>query len=578
MVFISRSEVLQKGVERLVSQALNEKESAFRDRIGDVVQTFVFGEHQQEPASRMKQEDGKEERKIAKPNESQTSGMDVSSHETRVDAPTVKTEQKLKTSDNPKAGRKGDDRAKIKTPQLKPGPWQAVANEVISKAPEEDRASVKRTAVISVALPGKDAADEECKPNSPSRQVCGGAVEAKSECKDHPLVRNDQKDIRCTKSCPLENSVDSLQEERKLVEEVATRNTDDADGGGKHDHGTASYSSAASEELVDAKASKLFVDGKACAGCADHPGLSKDIPAATEQDADNTANSDLTCSDARSDVSEVSSVHTSDLSSFDGQVSSDTEDEDQSDRIGDSAVGGTEKGNNDIDTLQGRPRRSTRMNSRRSTLEDEESRSGPIKGKAKEQAVSSKRGSDVVVKRKRGRPRKTDSGSSVQSGRYKSRQDRESKSVKGDGAQESDSEANDVARKRSQRRIKRTRCYSPSNEGTREVHLPSKRKRVHSKEWTAVFGFNSSSLRTDGMLYFIIWYSVCIPSVVRVDLVTLLRRPQYRCVGEQNSWSSSCRCYSAKTSHECFWVTCIIVVVYGCYCEINVLKERKIVA
>lgn len=210
-------------------------------------------------------------------------------------------------------------------------------------------------------------------------------------------------------------------------------------------------------------------------------------------------------SDVESDISEVSSVHTSDLSSFDDEISSSSVSSDEQNEEAGKTEANEEpksevqdKSNTQSQTENASDaapmRRSTRISSRRSTKEGESEQSGGEGGKAtkakyhrqrrhgekrqrKAHSKTSKERSDYsTVKRRRGRPRKeeahTSSHSTNQRRRSRIRDPDDSSSAAGRGG----SVAEDRS-KRSQRQIKRTRCYSPSSEGTREVFLPRKRSR-----------------------------------------------------------------------------------------------------
>lgn len=217
-------------------------------------------------------------------------------------------------------------------------------------------------------------------------------------------------------------------------------------------------------------------------------------------------------SDGESDISEVSSVHTSDLSSFDEQISSMSEsydeDEDEETRQGDTAEKCERKTDDDKDRTSmpqneqdsNAPprRRSTRISSRRSTKEGEseiseneasrkDSRESSHKRRRAEkrnrkprpETVKGQSVSALDKPRRRGRPRKDASerrmsshaGSQIRRSRT---HDQEESST---GAERSGSDVRESRSTRSQRQIKRTRCYSPSSEGTREVFLPRKRSR-----------------------------------------------------------------------------------------------------
>ena len=221
-------------------------------------------------------------------------------------------------------------------------------------------------------------------------------------------------------------------------------------------------------------------------------------------------------SDVDSDISEVSSVHTSDLSSFDEEVSSASyDDDDIGEQKGEAAVS-NENTNMETDQIpaQGQQhpdaptrRRSTRISSRRSTKEEEEDEDGrgndgQMKEKSRDSPRRKRRGrrrrresdprmsaegqreSSPAIKRRRGRPRKNERriSSSSENQRRHSRWHSHGESSSATTERSSGHNKESNRRKRSQRQIKRTRCYSPSSEGTREVFLPCKRSRVGSKD------------------------------------------------------------------------------------------------
>ena len=214
-------------------------------------------------------------------------------------------------------------------------------------------------------------------------------------------------------------------------------------------------------------------------------------------------------SDGESNISEVSSVHTSDLSSFDGEISSGSEsyDEDDGTQESDEPVkreqhtdGDKEQTNlpqseQDSDAMP--RRRSTRISSRRSTKEGESEISENEAGRKESRDSSRKRRhgekrnrkprpeiikgqqseSDLEKPRRRGRPRKDDKHTSSHSDSQTRRSRTHHREDGSTAAERSGSDSRESRSKRSQRQIKRTRCYSPSSEGTREVFLPRKRSR-----------------------------------------------------------------------------------------------------
>lgn len=200
-------------------------------------------------------------------------------------------------------------------------------------------------------------------------------------------------------------------------------------------------------------------------------------------------------SDGESDISEVSSVHTSDLSSFDEDISSAGESYEAYDDRRPPETETSELGVHEdqftthmqSERVSAR-RRSTRISSRRSTKDGESemsegegpktptvsSRERPRGDKASRKPRSkSGKGSreSGTVKRGRGRPRKDERRAT----RDSAGQIRRSRARLHDGRDKT-GEGRDKT-KRSQRTIKRTRCYSPSSEGTREVFLPRKKSR-----------------------------------------------------------------------------------------------------
>ncbi|KAL9982258.1 hypothetical protein ACROYT_G004283 [Oculina patagonica] len=212
-------------------------------------------------------------------------------------------------------------------------------------------------------------------------------------------------------------------------------------------------------------------------------------------------------SDGESDISEVSSVHTSDLSSFDEEITSVSEsyDEDEETREGEAAEKRERGSDDDKETTMPQSqqdpnappkRRSTRISSRRSTKEGDsevsenetsrkESRDSSHKRRHSEKRNKKPRPKTVKEQgvpgidkpRRRGRPRKDErrASSHADSQIRRSRtHDREDSST---AVERSGSDSRKSRSTRSQRQIKRTRCYSPSSEGTREVFLPRKRSR-----------------------------------------------------------------------------------------------------
>lgn len=214
-------------------------------------------------------------------------------------------------------------------------------------------------------------------------------------------------------------------------------------------------------------------------------------------------------SDGESDVSEVSSVHTSDLSSFDGEISSGSELYDEDDGTqeegepekreqhtdGDKEQTNLSQSEQDSDAIP--RRRSTRISSRRSTKEGEseiseneasrkDSRDSSRKRRHGEKRNKKPRPeiikgqqseSDLEKPRRRGRPRKDDQRMSSHSESQIRRSRTRHREHDSTATERSGSDSRESRSKRSQRQIKRTRCYSPSSEGTREVFLPRKRSR-----------------------------------------------------------------------------------------------------
>ena len=211
-------------------------------------------------------------------------------------------------------------------------------------------------------------------------------------------------------------------------------------------------------------------------------------------------------SDGESDISEVSSVHTSDLSSFDDEISSSSESSyEQHEEANEKETNAAAKKNEGQERSSAHPqneqdfdaaptRRSTRISSRRSTKEGESEVSGNEGGKIQTESLRRRRHGEKrvreprpktgkerskygVEKRKRGRPRKEETRASSHSGSQRRRSRIHDQDGNRTAAGRSGSGSVEDRSKRSQRQIKRTRCYSPSSEGTREVFLPRKRSR-----------------------------------------------------------------------------------------------------
>ncbi|EDO43113.1 predicted protein [Nematostella vectensis] len=157
-------------------------------------------------------------------------------------------------------------------------------------------------------------------------------------------------------------------------------------------------------------------------------------------------------SDDDSDISDVSSVHTSDLSSFDEDLSSESDNE--------STPGAKE---------ESMPQ--DRSKPRTNKTNDIKKQAHGEMNKVSKHATEPSGDSDSL-KRRRGRPRKEEKTSSDNK-REQMRQPRSRK-------REDSAGDNNGQRIRSKRMIKRKRCYSPSSESTREVRLPSKHTRTGS--------------------------------------------------------------------------------------------------
>ena len=212
-------------------------------------------------------------------------------------------------------------------------------------------------------------------------------------------------------------------------------------------------------------------------------------------------------SDGESDISEVSSVHTSDLSSFDEEISSSSESYEQGENERAHETESSKRDKNEDQEMSSAQlqseqefdaaaprRRSTRISSRRSTKEGESEasegegsyirtdstrkrRNGEKRERKPRRETAKGQRESGRERRGRGRPRKDDRRGSDHS----SSQMRRSRTHDRDGnrrtGERTESDSREDRTKRSQRTIKRTRCYSPSSEGTREVFLPRKRSR-----------------------------------------------------------------------------------------------------
>lgn len=212
-------------------------------------------------------------------------------------------------------------------------------------------------------------------------------------------------------------------------------------------------------------------------------------------------------SDGESDISEVSSVHTSDLSSFDEDISSSSESYEQReneraretesskhDKNEDQEMSSAQLQSEQESDAAAPRRRSTRISSRRSTKEGESEvsegegsyiwtdstrkrRNGEKRERKPRHETTKGQRESGREKRGRGRPRKDDRRGSDHSSSHMRRSRTHDRDGNRRAGERTESASREDRTKRSQRTIKRTRCYSPSSEGTREVFLPRKRSR-----------------------------------------------------------------------------------------------------
>lgn len=213
-----------------------------------------------------------------------------------------------------------------------------------------------------------------------------------------------------------------------------------------------------------------------------------DVVSSSDHDDQDTAVKDRlpedSESDLESDVSDVSSVHTSDLSSFDGEVSSDSYHSDDDTRKGSRGEKSHSKKESGSKGDQSLGHAKSDSGKGRKNLNRGTSKGTKMETQMKKSGTSSTSSSDTTTKRKRGRPRKdrseTENKESRDLKQGRSRQEQHQQQQH----QQVDRESSDSmpARDRSKRPIKKKRCYSPSSEGSREVCLPSKRSRVSSKD------------------------------------------------------------------------------------------------
>lgn len=147
-------------------------------------------------------------------------------------------------------------------------------------------------------------------------------------------------------------------------------------------------------------------------------------------------------SDIEDCVSDVSSVHTSDLSSFDGEVSS------------------------------------------LSDLSDHDQPHDKVKKKKKDKSPDMFEETQKAKKNDKGKNKDKNTGPSRKRGRPRKQFYHDDKPVQKESRHHDNINIYDgtQGRDRSKRTIKKKRCYSPSSEGSREVRLPSKRTRVNSRD------------------------------------------------------------------------------------------------
>lgn len=532
-----RSEVLQRGVGRLITQTLEEKANLFRNRIEGVVETFTCSEQQKE-TGRLEQEDGREEQNATRSEMKSNTVSDITqlmpgtqhlySNVNDIHMGRIEQKSRARTTESHRGGAVGRNEGQTirKTYQTKPIVSKTTTSVTVgSKSPEIEQATVKKSTHSNPGTlkgnhgiyAGSAVQEKESSASGVnSQELVGAQIVGGPEMKDrksdnremletvHIVERNFSFDVNTPQSG--ETGID-LHVERKLINNREPTVVGRTEPQANHSPRRLEKISIEENCTKNTNEPSMEIDSNEWSPDSTEESVgdpsNKDVhwtaPEIEEEDDGRPRTGDQ--SDVQSDISEVSSVHTSDLSSFDDEVSSVTdEDEEQNSHIDESDVDGVMEhiveGDDQVNIQQeGLLRRSRRISSRRSTREDESEQNDMTREQAKSVTNYDTSGGDicevqtsenqegVMAKRKRGRPRKTERPPSYV-GHVRTQQERERRSRRRHRIEKGDNDPSDVgkARKRSQRRIKRTRCYSPSSEGTREVHLPYKRSRISSKD------------------------------------------------------------------------------------------------
>lgn len=609
IVFSFRSEILQRGVERLIKQTIDQKSKSFQTRVEGVVQNYLY-ESNREKRERFRKPNRVSESK----NEMKSSGSEAAS--SKIDASQLLTSKSISTLTAPTVSKTElhevphtvmTTHSRIQshgtTIFSSSSTVQSVALPSTSSSKQDRNSVVRQTSAIdSVRSPGSVADSFKQDRNSVVRQTSAidsvknpGSVadsfkqEVKTEiskwvvseaqqvhsaqrCSSPVFGKKPQllanKEAKNNTTPTSSESVSSTVKRSQLLPPESTEENsnsniktltviDDGNSGVKitcDKHDMESVEEKANSEHFHSDNSKEERDSKVCEmksrlGVDDDSGIGScdkedsmdaavGIVAGENEitgkenletqylDGNSVKESrlDSLCVEAslsESDISEISSVHTSDLSSFDDDVSSVSsivsENAVEDDRIDKYVDPPKQQDANEakppspsLESLSGdeKPacgvRRSRRISSRRSTKDSDDqpelqkkerhsqtseekkanSEKHPgtkkIKLSVQDNSQTSSgqvRSTEVPQKRHRGRPRKDEQQKREKSsfGRASRRAVRE---VHEDAAGSVGSSSGLHVRHRSKRTVKRKRCYSPSSEGTREISLPSKKTRL----------------------------------------------------------------------------------------------------
>ncbi|XP_020902123.1 biorientation of chromosomes in cell division protein 1-like 1 [Exaiptasia diaphana] len=494
---VCASETLKSGAQRLITQVIEKRSRAFQTRLEGIVQSFIYTDQEREKQERKSryqnrnshhQEPSKPDQEKAPSSEKTSTISDVNDIISQIEhseaesstkpesSTSIKPETTTSTQQNkgdmgklPKSEKKCDVSSPSETSKSTPpsktnltkriNPSKRVPPKTASPNPSSPLDKLTETPPRSAHSNQSNSSHSESLQKSAHEGLKVAQVPKKIEGGDAPPHNPD-----ATKETIVSEDIEKSSQETEvnmdteslmLKVEDAVDSKDDVtadifvtDKMHERETGVTHEIKAKPTEFdaIENKETDKNIKDEVEASCED------------SNDSSNIKNLSPQESDIDDSISDVSSVHTSDLSSFDGEVSSSSESSDDEHNTEEEKQ--TIKGNKKIEKGYKHKNEDEMVSS---------DKSGRTRGK------DIVKGDHVSGENKRGRPRKDQSRSRSEdkSTARRSRLRRQEEKRSKDRTQ---------TRDKSKRQIKKKRCYSPSSEGTREVCLPSKRSRVNSRD------------------------------------------------------------------------------------------------